>query len=406
MKILMINGIYGRGSSGRSIADIRTLLSAGGHKVFVATPKRYEGEDFYRIGNELDHKLHGLLSRLTGKQAHFSSPATRRFLKFIDGIRPDLVHLQVVHGNYLDFPMLMKHLSAKRIPAVFVLDDCWYFTGKCCHYTANGCYKWRTLCHDCPRVHEDNPSWFLDCSRELYQEKKALFEGLPKYAVVTVSDWLRGEAMQSYLKDAAIVRRIYNSIDIDRFRYRDDCTALKKQLGLEEDKIILGVAADWRDRNGLSKGIRLFLKLAEMLPDGVKIVLIGNPDKTLALPDNIIAIPFVEGAEELARYYSMADVFVQMSGEETFGRVTAEALSCGTPAVVFDATANPELIGPGCGAAVENGNVDAMARRINGILSEGREKYSPVCRKFAEDNFNFKRIAGQFLALYDDLLAK
>ena len=406
MKILIINGIYGSRSSGRSIADIRTILSARGDRVFVATPEKYLGDDFYRIGNKFDHKLHAVLSRLTGKQAFFSHLATYGLLRYMDKVQPDLVHIQVIHGNYLNFPMLMRYLAKKAIPAVFVLDDCWYFTGKCCHYTAEKCYKWQTQCGECPRVHQDNPSFFFDRSRSMYRIKKRLFVALPRYAVVTVSDWLKREVGRSYLKDAAILRRIYNAIDIAAFQPRTDGEALKAQLGLSGKKVILGVAANWRDHNGLSKGIGFFIRLAKMLPDDVRIVLIGKPDETRMLPGNILSIPFVSGAMELSRYDSMADVFVQMSQEETFGKVTAEALSCGTPVVVFDSTANPELVGPGCGAVAPPGDIDAMFREITGILANGKKIYADACRRFAVEHFDAKRISGEFAQLYQELLRK
>lgn len=406
MKILIINGIYGSGSSGRSISDIKTLLNSDGHDVYIATPKPYDGDEFYRIGNELDHKVHGLFSRIIGKQAYFSQTATRKFLHYIDSIQPDLVHIQVIHGNYLNFPMLMNYLTDKKIPTVFVLDDCWYFTGKCCHYTSAKCFKWKTQCFDCPRIHQDNPSLFFDRSREIYSDKKEQFARLSRYAVVTVSDWLKEEASQSYLKHATILRRIYNAIDGEQFQYRADCHTLKKHLGLKNQKIILGVATAWKDHQGLSKGIQLFVQLAKILPQGYKIVLIGKPDATLSLPDNVISIPFIAGAVELSRYYSMADVFVQMSSEETFGKVTAEALCCGTPVVVFNSTANPELVGLGCGAVVENKNVNGVLLEVLKIIAAGREQFSATCRKFAEQNFDSKRITRQYMALYQELLRK
>ena len=406
MKILFINAIYGSRSSGRCIADIKRLLDSAGHEVHVATPLHYPGPEFYRIGNSPDHKLHGLLSRLTGKQAYFSRRATRALLRHIDSIQPDLVHIQVIHGNYLNFPMVMNYLADRQIPTVFVLDDCWYFTGKCCHYTTEKCYKWKTQCSNCPRLHQDNPSLFFDRTRAIYADKKRLFSRLPRYAVVTVSDWLKSEAAQSFLKGAAVLRRIYNAVDVEQFQYRPDCGQLKAALHLESRKIILGVATAWKDHQGLSKGLKLFIRLAELLPQEYKIVLIGEPDESMVLPENILSIPFVAGAAELSRYYSMADVFVQMSSEETFGRVTAEALCCGTPVVVFDSTANPELVGPGCGMVVENQNTDAVFQAVMQITSAGRNSFSTACRKFAEQNFDSRQIVQQYLSLYRELLGK
>lgn len=41
--------------------------------------------------------------------------------------------------------------------------------------------------------------------------------------------------------------------------------------------------------------------------------------------------------------------FYQLSEEETFGKVTAEALACGTPVITNNKTANPELVDATCG---------------------------------------------------------
>lgn len=400
MKILIINAIYGSRSSGRSIADIRQELTNNGHDVYIAIPNYISQPNFYQIGNDLDHKVHAIASRLFGLQSYFSKKETEKLIEYIEEVKPDIIHMQVIHGNYLNFSIIMEYVTKKKIPIVFVLDDCWYFTGKCCHYTSSKCEKWKTECHDCPRKREDNPSWFFDFSRKMYNDKKKLFSELERYAVVAVSDWLKNEASYSYLGNATILTRIYNAVDIERFRYRKESAELKELLGLKDKTIVLGVATSWREHNGLSKGLDLFIQLAELLPDSYEIVLIGQMDKSIMLPNNIMKINFVDGIEELAKYYSMADVFVQMSSEETFGKVTAEALACGTPAIVFNSTANPELIGENCGYVVENRCVQQVYDSILKIERNGKEYYSKACRKFAVQNFESKTNAKQYLELY------
>ena len=95
----------------------------------------------------------------------------------------------------------------------------------------------------------------------------------------------------------------------------------------------------------------------------------------------------------------MADVFLQPSIEETFGKVTAEALACGTPVVCFDSTANPELVGENCGAVVPVGDAQGMLREAREILKNGKKSYSHICRSFAEERFNTEKIFDQYLQL-------
>ena len=49
----------------------------------------------------------------------------------------------------------------------------------------------------------------------------------------------------------------------------------------------------------------------------------------------------------------MADVLLNLSMEEACGRVTIEALACGTPVIAMNSTSNPEQIGESCGYVVE-----------------------------------------------------
>lgn len=399
MKLLMINGIYGTRSSGRSMKDLTEYLRSLGHTVYIATPQSdCADSNFYRIGNKIDHKFHALYSRVFGKQAYYSKRATKKFLKWVDKIQPDVIHIQVLHGNFIHFNMLMSYLAKKKIPATIVLDDCWFFTGKCAHYTSAQCYKWKTGCDKCSQLSGTNASWFFDCTKKMWRDKKLAYESLNNYAVITVSDWLLNEAKQSIMKNATVLQRIYNSIDMQVFCDRP--SNIREKLGLQSNFVVLGVATLIEE----SKGLSLFIELAKQMPAHWRIVLVGGLHADVKLPENVIAVGKTENVIELAEYYSMADAFVQMSTEETFGKVTAEALSCGTPAVVFNSTANPELIGENCGYVVESKNVAQVLNSLQEIEKNGRSFYSSSCRAFIEKNMNKEKNLGDFLKVYERLL--
>lgn len=392
LKVVQINAVYKYSSTGRLTMEIHQFLKEHGVESWVfctniSNPKI----NVLQIGNKIDYKIHAFLSRLTGLQSFFSKKATKKLLRHLDKIRPDIVHLGNLHNNYINLPLLLSYLSKKKIATVLTLHDCWLFTGHCFYYTKYNCDKWLLGCGHCPALHDYNKSWFFDRTHKVYQDKKRLFASIPKLAVIGVSEWVTSEARLSLLHNAKITKRIYNWINLNVFYPRET----------ERDKsfTILGVAQSWSEDKGLS----VFFRIAEYLPD-CRVLMIGEIGNNLRLPKNVRAIGATPSTEELAKYYSSADVFVTCSVQETFGNVSAEALACGTPIIVNNATANPELVGQGCGFIADNKNINSYLNAIQRVRELGKGFFSENCRKFALQNFDLKRNILEYLNLYKQLL--
>ena len=155
--------------------------------------------------------------------------------------------------------------------------------------------------------------------------------------LVPVSQWLANEVGKSFLRDSRI-EVIHNGIDTKLFDLRN---IRKAALGLEDKFMVLGLASVWYPQKGLDD----FIRLRQMLSDDYQIVLVGlHPKQIRTLPKGIVGIARTNSVEELARYYSLADVFFNPSVEETFGLTTVEAMACGTPVIVYNATACSEAV--------------------------------------------------------------
>ena len=400
MKVLQINATYGHGSTGRNVAELHTYMQKQGIDSYVAYgEKRTVNDDrvFY-IGCSTDHKFHGLMSRITGKQAYFSKIATRKLCKKIRKIMPNVIHLHNVHGNYLNFPMIMKFANKHNIPVMLNLHDCWFFTGKCCHYFSINCDKWQKQCGNCPQLKTNNVSWFFDQSKKVLEEKKRLFS-MAKLGVIGVSDWILGQAKESILKDAFLLKRIYNWIDTEKFKPRENVKT-RKDLSIPKDQtIILAVSQGW-DEN---KGLKDLIKVAENFTDS-KVVLVGRPPKNKNLPGNIIVIPYVNNIETLTEIYSAADVFVNPSRMETFGKVTAEAMACGTPAIVYNNTGNKELVNDSVGACAKNLDINDLIAKIRFVLAKGKAFYKENCINSVKERFSMQDRLEEYVKAYKELI--
>lgn len=401
MKIVQINACFEYSSTGRTSLEMHRYLTMHGiesFKFYSMPMPNSEKTDL--IGNWFDHKFHALLSRIFGKQGYFSTLPTQKLIIKLKKLEPDIVILRNLHGNYINFPRLATYLAKNDIATIIVLHDCWFFTGYCCHYTEKGCLKWHTQCDKCPLIKSDKGSWFFDTTKSVFNKKQKLFDAIPRLAVVGVSDWITNESRKApILRNAIKFKRIYNWINLDLF-YPRQSDLLRQKLGLtENDFVALGVSMSWSFR----KGLDIYIGLAKALPN-VKIVMIGaHPN--IELPSNIITVAPLNSTDELAQFYSMADVLLNFSIQETFGKVAAEALACGTPLIVNNATANPEIPGD-CGYIIENNNLHQAIDAIKDIKDKGRHYYQYRCVNRAHSLFDKDKNLKQYLLLFNELTSR
>lgn len=333
MKILMINVVCGIRSTGRICTDLADALSEQGHTVKIAygredVPDKYK-KYAVRIGTDIDVKIHGIQSRIFDNTGFGSKRATHKFIEWVKEFDPDVIHLHNIHGYYINIELLFNYLAKANKRVIWTLHDCWAFTGHCPHFSYIKCDKWKTGCSKCPQKKEYPTSLLADNSKNNWIKKKALFTSVKDMTIVTPSQWLADLVKQSYLgKYPAIV--IHNGIDTSVFKPTP--SDFRKKNGLEDKKILLGVASAWSDKKGLSD----FIKLSEELDEKYKIVLVGLSEEQMkTLPSNIIGITRTNSTKELAEIYTAADVFLNLTYEDNYPTVNLEAQACGTPVITY-----------------------------------------------------------------------
>lgn len=392
MRVLQINAVYGAGSTGRTTAQCHEYMRTHGIESFTACQR---GRADYIIGSWFSQKMHSLLARITGREGVFSRRATRGLINYIEKISPDVVCLRNLHSNYVSLPLLLSYLAKKDIPTVAVLHDCWFYTGKCMHYTRQGCYGWQKTCSGCKKPEFTIPYWFFPCSDRQFEMKSRLFSAIPRLAVVGVSDWITGEAKKSHFRSARMFRRIYNFADGEVFRPRGRDAALLSSLGIRDEKVIFSCATRFDE----TKGIQRYSELMKCLGEGYRLILAGNVTGG-SVPDGMIAVGSLS-EEELPRYYSSADVFLSLSPEESFGKTIAESLFCGTPVVCSDMTACPEIAGD-CGISLDVSDIRGVAAALKRLCGQ-KEAFTERCRARAEKYFSKDRNIEEYIALFREI---
>lgn len=362
MKVFQINTVYGVGSTGRIAAQLKAMLECQSDQCVVAYGRGFSTEEnTFKIGTNIDLYTHALLTRITDRTAFYSKKNTKKLIEKIREINPDIIHLHNLHGYYLSIELLFRFLKEYQKPVVWTLHDCWAYTGHCAHYSSKGCEKWKTKCEKCPQFRSYPSSFLIDNSKKNYLKKKELFTGINNLFIVTPSYWLKEEVEKSFLKEYK-VKCIYNGIDLEVFKPTEG--NFRKQYNLEDKHIILGVASVWNEKKGLSD----FIELSKTLSKDQQIVMVGLNEKQMKnMPADILCVKPVSSPEKMAEIYSAADVYFNASVEETMGLTTVEALACGTPVVVYDKTAVPEVVNYQVGKIIESGNILGVKQAIDSM---------------------------------------
>ena len=295
--------------------------------------------------------------------------------------------------------MLFKYIKKNNIKTIITLHDCWFLTGKCFHFLYDGCMEWKKKCGNCPRKCKEQSSMFFDFSRKVLADKKHLIGENKNVQIVAVSEWIASIAKESILKDRPITV-IHNGIDLDIFHYFDvNINKLNKKIP-KDSFIILVMANKWF----ALENIDISKKILEKLKDNMRIVVVGCEERQISNDSRVICVGRLT-AHQLAQYYSVADVFVNLTKVDSFPTVNMEAIACGTPVVTFDSGGSKESVIDGkTGFVIPYGDVELLMEKIDVVQKLGKITFSKDCLDIARKTFDKGKCFKNYLYLVKNLL--
>lgn len=299
----------------------------------------------------------------------------------------DVIHLHWVNQGMLSLRQLYQMmLSGKQI--VWTLHDEWPFRG-IRHYTdeADGT--------------SDSRVELLE--KQLFDRKQSIY-AQGRISFVGCSQWIADLAHRSM--PCAKVYHVNNCIPQEIFCPMDMHEARKAfALPLDKQLILFSCQKVTDKRKGMSYLLNALKYLHSPKPHLVIVggnadelsVTIGGVDK-----DGMHFIPYVNGENEMARLYSAVDCFVTPSLQDNLPNTIAEAMSCGTPCVGFDAGGIPEMI-----THMQNGYVAKycdskdLAFGIETTLAHPQWRHAALSK--AKESYNEQSVAQQYTKLYEIL---
>ncbi|MCM1134080.1 MAG: glycosyltransferase [Clostridium sp.] len=397
VKQVQINTVC-NASTGRLMGDIQREALRQGYQAisYVGRRRVYPDMPCEKFGNPISFWNHVAINTVFDRQGYGSFFPTKKLIKKLERENPDIIHLHNLHGYYLNIPLLFRYLKQDFAGRLFwTFHDCWPFTGHCPYFTMAGCEKWKEHCHHCPKKRSYPISLFFDASRRNYKDKKEMFGSLPNLTIITPSMWM-AELVQDSFMGKYPVRIIPNGVDLETFSYVGDRGICRKYKIPEDKKILLGVANIWDKRKGLND----FQELAKILPEEYRILLVGlSKIQIRKMPENVIGIERTENQRELAALYSLAEIFINPSLEESFSLVTVEAFACGTPVIVLNTSAVGELVNKENGIVLNGHSAKEYLEAVKKLEKMGldRKKVAMTAEKYEHN-----RTAKQIVNLYKE----
>lgn len=257
--------------------------------------------------------------------------------------------------------------------------------------------------------------FILNIDGGMINEKESdLKKSIKKYFISSASAWLSpGEVGSKYLEHYGANRnKIFSypfttlkEVDLlNEIVDKDEKRELRKQIGLEGNRIILTVGQFIH-----RKGFDILINACSQIPSDTSIYFVGGipTSEYLELKDalqlkNIHFLGF-KSKDEILSFYRAADIFVLPTREDIWGLVINEAMANGLPVVTTDrCVAGLELVKDyDNGFIVPVESVDELSLRINEIINNDE-----LMIKMAESSLQKAKkytVENMALVTYDNL---
>lgn len=258
-------------------------------------------------------------------------------------------------------------LLPENILKIITLHDMNALTGGC-HYSFD-CTNYRQNCGFCPELNSEK---FDDESHKIFEKKLAAI-AQNKVKIIAPSNWIAQAAAKSPITKDLESKVIPHGIDINKFKK----TSSRDKFKIDPKSSVVLIGSEYLSkRKGLNYIDEILAEMGKHIPDLV-ILAVGRIPKDLDSKLNIIYTGYTDDENKIIDCYNCADVFLNPSLQESFGLMTAEAMSCGVPVLAWNTNGNNELISSGNdGLLAEPFDTKQMHDKLKLILLDSNLKNS------------------------------
>ena len=386
---------------------IHKALKCLGHKSNMAVMiKQSNDENIHKLGNAItrlyDKTFAALLESILGLRSILPISGSTIFFKeyYRDA---DLIHLQIIHGNSF-FSLLNIPLMNKKHKMVWTIHDPWMMTGHCVYPL--GCERWKCGCGKCQkfeipfRIRHDNTALMWKIKRWVMHHSEI--------TLIVASKWMYENVCMSPILSHLPCHIIPLGVDLEKFKPMDR-NQCRKEFGIPEDADVL--AFRFKGTDDQIKGWN-FIKeaLLSLTPRKPTYLLVFEGKGGLEILKNkynVIELGWSKDTDTVIHALNSADIFLMPSIAEAFGMMAVESMACGTPVIVFDGTALPDVIhAPEGGISVPAKDSKSLADAIIRLLND-KQLYAQLVEnglRIVREEYTLEKHIQRHIELYSSLL--
>lgn len=337
MKVLFINSVYKRGSTGKIVEQLHKYCTNNGIESYVCYGRgsKIDEKNVFKTSTEFLSKLNQIRSKMTGMVYSGNFFATNKLLRIIKRVNPDIVHIHNLNDQFVNEYRLLNFLSKHKIKTVITLHSEQMYTATCGY--ALECNSWREEgCKKCPHLYLSTGSK-LDKTKKAFLKLKSCYDNFDSDSIgfISCTPWLQERAKQSLLCSRFKHFTVLNGAD--ELLYKDLSSVfvndVKTQLNLDSNKkTVLFVNPRMADP---IKGYQFLEDINREYFDKYQIIVVGKVSDDIKREKEFTYLGEITNPHRLVEIYNCADYTIMLSKKECFPMVIVESLLCGTPVSLF-----------------------------------------------------------------------
>jgi glycosyltransferase involved in cell wall biosynthesis len=221
-------------------------------------------------------------------------------------------------------------------------------------------------------------------------EHQPVFSSFSEVPVISISN-----AQQDPIPQAGWIGNVYHGMPADLLKPKRAKPTYLAFLGRIAREKRVDRAIRIAERCGLP------LKIAAKVDKADRAYYETEIEPLLRTHKNVEFIGEITDREKSSFLSGAIALLLPIDWPEPFGLVMIEAMACGTPVIAFDCGSAPEVVDDGLTGFVVGSEDEAVA-----AVNRSRDLSRKKVRERFEQRFTAERMAGQYISIYNELIAR